>query len=99
MRRLRTACERAKRTLSQSSQANIEIDSLSEGVDLYTSITRARFEELCNDLFRKTIEPMEKVLLDAKISKEEVCEATYIVIVNQCYLFKNCGRPFIIQNT
>merc|ERR1711946_107116 len=54
LRRLRTACERAKRTLSSSSQASIEIDSLFEGIDLYTSITRARFEELCADLFRGT---------------------------------------------
>ena len=52
VRRLRTACERAKRTLSSSAQANIEIDSLHEGVDFYTSITRARFEELNADLFR-----------------------------------------------
>merc|ERR1712213_138218 len=51
VRRLRTACERAKRTLSASAQANIEIDSLFEGIDFYTSITRARFEELCSDLF------------------------------------------------
>ena len=51
-RRLRTACERAKRTLSASAQANIEIDSLFEGIDFYTSITRARFEELCSDLFK-----------------------------------------------
>merc|ERR550519_835935 len=52
VRRLRTACERAKRTLSSSAQANIEIDSLFEDVDFYTSITRARFEELCSDLFK-----------------------------------------------
>jgi molecular chaperone DnaK (HSP70) len=52
LRRLRTACERAKRTLSASAQANIEIDSLFEGIDFYTSITRARFEELCSDLFK-----------------------------------------------
>ncbi|KAG7233729.1 hypothetical protein INR49_006650 [Caranx melampygus] len=57
LRRLRTACERAKRTLSSSSQASIEIDSLFEGIDFYTSITRARFEELCSDLFRGTLEP------------------------------------------
>merc|ERR1712115_681755 len=50
LRRLRTACERAKRTLSASAQASIEIDSLFEGIDFYTSITRARFEELCADL-------------------------------------------------
>ena len=54
LRRLRTACERAKRTLSASAQANIEIDSLFEGIDFYTSITRARFEELCSDLFKGT---------------------------------------------
>ncbi|KAL2414156.1 Heat shock 70 kDa protein, partial [Exophiala dermatitidis] len=50
LRRLRTACERAKRTLSSSAQTSIEIDSLYEGIDFYTSITRARFEELCQDL-------------------------------------------------
>ena len=48
LRRLRTACERAKRTLPASAQANIKIDSLFEGIDFYTSITRARFEELCS---------------------------------------------------
>merc|ERR1712066_542200 len=65
LRRLRTACERAKRTLSSSTQAAIEIDSLYEGVDFYTSITRARFDELCSDLFRGTLEPVEKSLRDA----------------------------------
>ena len=54
MRRLRTACERAKRTLSSSTQTSIEIDSLFEGIDFFSSITRARFEELCMDLFRGT---------------------------------------------
>ena len=54
LRRLRTACERAKRTLSASAQASIEIDSLFDGIDFYTSITRARFEELCSDLFKGT---------------------------------------------
>ncbi len=52
LRRLRTACERAKRTLSASAQASIELDSLYEGIDFYTTVTRARFEELCMDLFR-----------------------------------------------
>uniref|UniRef100_A0A8C6SC32 Heat shock protein 70 n=1 Tax=Neogobius melanostomus TaxID=47308 RepID=A0A8C6SC32_9GOBI len=69
LRRLRTACERAKRTLSSSSQASIEIDSLFEGQDFYTSITRARFEELCSDLFRGTLEPVEKALRDTKMDK------------------------------
>jgi len=72
MRRLRTACERAKRTLSSSTQTSIEIDSLFEGVDFFSSITRARFEELCMDLFRGTMEPVEKVLRDSKMSKNQV---------------------------
>jgi L1 cell adhesion molecule like protein len=69
LRRLRTACERAKRTLSSSTQASIEIDSLFEGTDFYTSITRARFEELNADLFRSTMEPVEKAIRDAKMDK------------------------------
>ncbi len=52
LRRLRTACERAKRTLSSAAQTTIELDSLYEGMDFYSTITRARFEELCIDLFR-----------------------------------------------
>ncbi|CAL8107175.1 unnamed protein product [Calicophoron daubneyi] len=72
VRRLRTACERAKRTLSSSAQANLEIDSLYEGIDFYTSITRARFEELNADLFRSTLEPVEKSLRDAKLDKHQI---------------------------
>ncbi|KAL2913729.1 Hsp70 chaperone [Polyrhizophydium stewartii] len=78
LRRLRTACERAKRTLSSTAQTSIEIDSLYEGVDFYTSITRARFEELCADLFRGTIEPVEKVLRDSKIDKASVDEVVLV---------------------
>jgi L1 cell adhesion molecule like protein len=72
LRRLRTACERAKRTLSSSTQASIEIDSLFDGIDFYTSITRARFEELNADLFRGTLEPVEKSLRDAKMDKAQI---------------------------
>merc|ERR1711922_128473 len=72
LRRLRTACERAKRTLSASAQANLEIDSLFEGIDFYTSITRARFEELCSDLFKGTLEPVEKAMRDAKLYKSSI---------------------------
>jgi len=72
LRRLRTACERAKRTLSASAQANIEIDSLFEGIDFYTSVTRARFEELCSDLFKGTLEPVEKAMRDAKLDKSSI---------------------------
>merc|ERR1711963_474695 len=78
LRRLRTACERAKRTLSASAQANIEIDSLFEGIDFYTSITRARFEELCADLFRGTLEPVEKALRDAKVDKSSIDELVLV---------------------
>ncbi|XP_064652868.1 heat shock protein 70 A1-like [Lineus longissimus] len=72
LRRLRTACERAKRSLSSSAEATIEIDSLCEGVDFYTKITRARFEDLCLDLFRSTLEPVEKALRDAKMDKGKI---------------------------
>jgi len=72
IRRLRTACEKAKRTLSSSSSASIEIDSLFDGKDFYSSITRARFEELCGDLFRGCIEPVEKVLRDSKMDKGDI---------------------------
>ena len=81
LRRLRTACERAKRTLSSSAQANIEIDSLFEGMDFYTSITRARFEELCSDLFKGTLHPVEKALRDSKLGKSTIDE---IVLVGGC---------------
>jgi len=78
LRRLRTACERAKRTLSASAQANIEIDSLFEGIDFYTSITRARFEELCSDLFRGTLDPVEKALRDAKLDKSGIHDVVLV---------------------
>jgi len=72
IRRLQTACENAKKTLSSSTVAAIEIDSLFEGTDYNTTITRARFEDLCSDLFRKTFDPVEKVLQDGKMSKSMI---------------------------
>ena len=78
LRRLRTACERAKRTLSSSATANIEIDALFEGADFYTSISRARFEELNSDLFRGTLDPVEKALRDAKMSKDKIDEIVLV---------------------
>jgi len=78
LRRLRTACERAKRTLSSATNTAIEIDSLYEGIDFYTSLTRARFEELCQDLFRSTLEPVEKVLRDSKIDRANVHEIVLV---------------------
>ena len=78
LRRLRTACECAKRTLSSATQTSIEINSLYEGIDCYTSLTRARFEELCQDLFCSTLEPVEKVLRDSKIDKSNVHEIVLV---------------------
>ncbi|GBG71286.1 hypothetical protein CBR_g8708 [Chara braunii] len=78
LRRLRTACERAKRTLSSTAQTTIEIDSLFEGIDFYSTITRARFEELNMDLFRKCMEPVEKCLRDAKMDKKSVHEVVLV---------------------
>ncbi|XP_043473277.1 heat shock protein 70 B2-like [Leptopilina heterotoma] len=78
LRRLRTAAERAKRTLSSSTEATIEIDALYEGLDFYTKVSRARFEELCADLFRATLEPVEKALADAKIDKRSIDEVVLV---------------------
>uniref|UniRef100_K7LZH1 Uncharacterized protein n=1 Tax=Glycine max TaxID=3847 RepID=K7LZH1_SOYBN len=78
LRRLRTACERAKRTLSSTAQTTIEIDSLYEGIDFYSTITRARFEELNMDLFRKCMEPVEKCLRDAKMDKRTVHDVVLV---------------------
>uniref|UniRef100_A0A6C0CDT5 Heat shock protein 70 n=1 Tax=viral metagenome TaxID=1070528 RepID=A0A6C0CDT5_9ZZZZ len=78
MRRLKTACEKAKRTLSSSSTANVEIDSLFDGIDFFTSITRAKFESLCMPLFQKCIQPVSKVLQDAGCSKSEVHEIVLV---------------------
>ena len=72
LRRLRTACEKAKRTLSSTAQASIEIDSLFDGIDFVSALTRAKFEELNQDLFAKCMEPVEKVLKDAQVSKGNV---------------------------
>ena len=72
LRRLRTSCERAKRTLSSSNIANIEIDSLIDGMDYNTTISRAKFEDMNMDYFRKCMEPVEKVIRDSKLSKSQI---------------------------
>ncbi|PSS21046.1 Heat shock 70 protein [Actinidia chinensis var. chinensis] len=78
LRRLKNACERAKRALSSTTQTTIEIDSLYEGIDFYATITRARFEELCMDLFLKCTETVEKCIRDAKIDKSQVDEVVLV---------------------
>jgi heat shock protein 1/8 len=78
LRRIRTACERAKRTLSSAAQTTIEVDSAFDGIDFYINITRAKFEELCADLFRGTMDPVDRVLRDSKISKGSVHEIVLV---------------------
>ena len=78
IRRLRTQCERAKRTLSSSTQATIEVDSLMDGIDYSCVLSRARFEELCMDYFKNTIAPVEKVIRDSGIDKRAVHEVVLV---------------------
>jgi L1 cell adhesion molecule like protein len=78
LRRLRTMCERAKRTLSTATQASIEVDGLAEGADFQMTITRAKFESLCESLFRRTIAPIDRCLSDAKISKDQIHEIVMV---------------------
>ena len=78
LRRLRTACESAKRTLSSATVANIEVDSLFDGIDFTSTITRAKFENLCESLFRKTMQPVEQVLRDSKIAKSDIHEIVLV---------------------
>ena len=78
VRRLKTACERAKRTLSSAATASIELDSLYEGIDFFSSITRAKFESLCMHLFNKSMDPVQKCLRDSKISKADIHEIVLV---------------------
>jgi len=99
VRRLHTACERAKRTLSSSAQANVEIDSLYEGIDFYTSITRARFEELNADLFRSTLEPVEKSLRDAKLDKSSIHEIVLVGGSTRIPKVKSCCKTSSLERS
>ena len=78
VRRLRTACETAKRTLSSASVANVEIDSLYDGVDFSSTITRAKFENLCDDLCKKTMVFLDQVIEDSKVSKDRIHEIVLV---------------------
>jgi len=78
LRRLRTACEKAKRTLSSANTSQIEIDSLHEGFDFSTTLTRAKFEQLGDAIFKRCIAPLDQVLRDAKISKDQVHELVMV---------------------
>lgn len=72
MRKLRTAAERAKRTLSSSTEATTEIDGLFEGIYFYTKVSRVQFEKLCSNLFTGTLQSVEKTLNDANMDKEQI---------------------------
>jgi heat shock protein 1/8 len=78
LRRVRAACEKAKRALSASTQATVDIDALMDGRDLNVTITRAKFEELCGDLFKKCITPLDNVIKDAKISKSQIHDVVLV---------------------
>jgi L1 cell adhesion molecule like protein len=76
--RLRLVAERVKKTLSTASQASLEVDSLAEGVDFQITLTRAKFESLCDDLFRKCLQPVEQVLKDGKLSKADIHDVVLV---------------------
>lgn len=78
MRRLRTAAETAKRTLSSTTVANIEVDSLHDGKDFTATITRARFEALCSDYFQSTMIPVAQVLKDANLFKSQIDDVVLV---------------------
>jgi L1 cell adhesion molecule like protein len=74
LRRLRTSCEKAKRSLSSATQATVEVDSLYEGIDFQCVITRAKFESMCETYFKRTTAPLDGLLRDAKLSKDDIHE-------------------------
>ncbi|XP_052203222.1 heat shock cognate 70 kDa protein-like isoform X2 [Diospyros lotus] len=78
LQRLRTACERAKRHLSLTTETTIDIDCLFEGIDFFTTVTRAKFEDLNMDLFKKCIELVEKCLTDANVSKSSIHDVVLV---------------------
>jgi len=78
LRRVRASCEKAKRALSAATQATVDIDALMDGEDLNVVITRSKFEDLCMDLFKKCLPPLESVLKDAKMSKSEINEVVLV---------------------
>jgi L1 cell adhesion molecule like protein len=78
IRRLRTACEKAKRTLSTSTSTTVEVDSLFDGIDYNTTLSRARFEELCADIFRKSIDTVQNVVRDSTLDKGSIDEVVLV---------------------
>jgi len=99
LRRLRTAAERAKRTLSSSTEASIEIDALVDGIDFYSKVSRARFEELCADLFRSTLHPVEKALTDAKLTRDQYMTWCWWVVQHAFQRSRICCRTISVANS
>lgn len=78
LRRLRTQCEKAKRALSSSTVVTIEVEALYEGKDFNYQLTRAKFNDLCSDLFNRTLDPVDKVLREAKLDKSKIDEIVLV---------------------
>jgi L1 cell adhesion molecule like protein len=78
IKRLKNACEKAKRTLSSSTQTSIELDSLHEGIDFMSSITRAKFDSMCEGLYKTCLDLIEKVLIDSKLSKVDIHDVVLV---------------------
>ena len=95
--RLHTACERAKRTLSSSTTAIIEVDALYEGIDFGITITRAKFEDLCGEIFRRTMEPVQRVLLDAKMSKADIDEIVLVGGTTRIPKIQSLLKDFLVK--
>ena len=78
LKKLRTACQNVKHELSQSMEATIEVDSLADGEDLYDTLSRAEFEDMCDDIWERMMEPVTKAITDAGLAKHDVHEVVLI---------------------
>ena len=96
LRRLRTACEKAKRILSSAIETNIKVDSLYKGIDFFSTITRAKFEELNMDLFKKCIDIVEKCLTDAKMDKVVSTRLLLRVVLPEFLRCSSCCRTALM---
>ena len=94
LRRLKTTCERAKRTLSHAVTTNIEVDALSDAIDFCSSITRAKFEEINMELFKECMETVDKCLTDSKMNKSSVHDVILVVVLQGFPKCKSYCRTF-----
>ena len=96
LRRLRTACEKAKMILSSATETTVEVDCLYNGIDFFLTITRAKFEELNMDLFKKCIEPVEQCLADAKMKKSCVHDIVLTGGSSRIPSCSSCCRTYLM---